>query len=177
MKRNSLIILVALALMALLISTYSQTPSARAVKKIQVTSQTLASLQAGKPYVVDLSRNGTVYNVASGVDYSRIQVRNAAGKVMTLSELINKAGSKAKKPSAGQPLVLGTVKNLRVTKAIPGRSPASRGSRIIACEGAICACTGYDDCIDMLGENGVCGSDAIAWCNDSNESPVCICIR
>jgi hypothetical protein len=175
MKRNSLIILVALALTALLIS--GQTPSAGTVRKIQVTSQTLASLQAGKSYVIDLSRKGTVYNVASGVDYSRIQVRNAAGKVMTLNELINKGGSKAKKPSAGQPLVLGTVKDLRTTKNTTGRSPASRGSRIIACDGGVCACTGEDDCIDMLGENGVCGMDAFAYCSGYGNDTWCVCIR
>ncbi len=176
MKRNSLIILVVLALMALLISTYSQTPPAGAVKKIPVTSQTLASLQAGKPYVIDLSRKGTVYNVASGVDYNRIQVRNAAGKVMTLNDLINKAGSNAKKLGANKPLVLGTVSDLRALNSAR-TSPASRGNRVVACDGPVCICTGDDDCGKLLSPGGGCPEGSYVYCSGSGDSAWCVCIR
>jgi hypothetical protein len=62
------------------------------VKKMQVTTQTLANLPAGKSYVIDLSRNGTIYYVAKGVDYSRIQVRTSTGKLESLTDLVKKAG-------------------------------------------------------------------------------------
>jgi hypothetical protein len=174
MKRNSLIILVALALMALLISTYSQTPPAGAVKKIPVTSQTLASLQAGKPYVIDLSRKGTVYNVASGVDYNRIQVRNSAGKVMTLNALFNKAGSKAKMLGTNKPLVFGTVSDLR---ALNSARPASRGNQVVACDGSVCICTGDDDCGKLLSPGGGCPEGSYVYCSGSGTSAWCVCIR
>lgn len=60
MKRISLVVIVALTL-ALLTYAYSQTPQSGSLKKVQVTAQTLASQQAGKPYVIDLTRSALMF--------------------------------------------------------------------------------------------------------------------
>ena len=173
MKRVSIVFTLALAL---LVSAHSQTPQKGSLKKVQVTAQTLSSQQAGKPYVIDLSRNGTVYNVASGVDYSRIQVRNSAGKTTTLTDLFNKVGSRAKQLGANKTLVFGTVSDLRALN-FGGKTVASRPNQVIACDGPVCICTGDDDCNILLSPGGGCPVGSQVYCSGSGSSAFCVCVR
>ena len=48
---------------------------------MQVTAQTVASQQAGRQYVIDVTREGAVYDVAAGIDYGRVEVRTSNGDI------------------------------------------------------------------------------------------------
>ena len=91
MKRISLIIVTTLTL-ALLVFAQSRTPQLGTVKKVEVTAQTIASQPTGKPFVLDLTRRGTIYNLAAGIDYSRLRVRTAGGD-LGVSDTVKKMGS------------------------------------------------------------------------------------
>ncbi len=55
------------------------TAQKNSVKQTVVTSEAIAQLPARQAYVLNLT-GGQVYNVAPGVDYSRLRVRTAAGE-------------------------------------------------------------------------------------------------
>jgi hypothetical protein len=172
MKRISIVFILALALLG---SVQSQTRQSVSLNKVQVTAQTISSQQAGKPYVIDLSRKGTVYSVASGVDYSRIQLRNSAGTVITLTDLFNKAGSRAKTLAANKTLVFGAVSDLRALN-IGGTIVATRPNQFKACDGRICICTGDDDCNILLSPGGGCPEGSWVYCSGSGSTAFCICV-
>src|SRR5438132_14305480 len=92
MRHISLIILAALAL-ALLVSAFGQTPQPKAIKRVEVTAQTIASQPASKPYIIDLTRTGTIYVLAAGIDYSRVRVRTSTGE-KAMSDLVKRLGIK-----------------------------------------------------------------------------------
>jgi hypothetical protein len=173
MKRISIVFILALTL---LVSVQSQTRQSVSLNKVQVTAQTIINQQAGKPYVIDLSRKGTVYNVASGVDYSRIQLRNSAGKLITLTDLFNKAGSRAKNLAANKTLVFGAVSDLRAMVS-GGSGIATRPNQIIACDGRVCICTGDDDCNILMSPGGGCPEGSWVYCSGSGSSAFCVCVR
>lgn len=73
-------------LLVLLVSAYSRVTQSGTIKKETVTAQTIASQPAGKPYVIDLTRKGTDYEVAANVA-SQVRIRSAKGEI-ALSDLI-----------------------------------------------------------------------------------------
>jgi hypothetical protein len=150
MKRMSLICAASLTL-ALLITAYSQSG---AVKKVQVTTQTLASQPAGKPFVIDLAKGGTVYEIDANVNVSLVSVRTATGE-QPLSKY-RKAGTTGK-------MWLGKGNDLSAlnfgfsgTGTLP---PLDGGVMEAHCSkdnfGGFCTCSGVRDCKN-LNASGIC---------------------
>ena len=152
MKRISLSIGVML-LLAVLVSAYSRAIQSGIVKKENVTAQTLASQPAGKPYVLDLTRKGIVYEVAAGIDYSRASVRTSTGE-QAMSDLARKLGLTGK-------FLLGTWQNLSGLDFgfPPGTLTPPDGTSAAKCDTLVCTCNGRQDCSD-LSKSGKCGETA-----------------
>src|SRR5207302_10278114 len=73
---------IAIAALLLLPSLiFSLSAAQEEIKRIQVTAQVIANQPPGKPYVLDLSRNGTIYEVSAGVDLNRLRVRTSQSEV------------------------------------------------------------------------------------------------
>lgn len=172
MKRISMVIALALAA---LVFAYSQTaravpPQAGAGTKIQVTSQTLTSQPAGKPYVIDTSSTGKVFEIAAGIDYSRVQVRTARG-VTSLSDLVRKFGVTGK-------FLLGSANALNAigfgfsdnrVNVPPGVVVAE-----VKCKGGVCSCEWGRDCNDML-KGKLCDDRPWICSKDTNGKFTCSC--
>ena len=136
--------------------SFSTAQKTAPIKKVQVTAATIASQPAGKPYVIDLTRNGTVYDMAAGFDYSRVRVRTPRGE-MPLSALVKKPGL-----TAGSKFLLGTASDLRAQNfGFPGggtlQDPGGGGgtSPKITCDPAtqpnsLCTCHGFSECLLMV---------------------------
>lgn len=174
MKRNSLITLVALALVALLVTAYSRTPQTGAVKKVSVTSQTLASQRAGQPYVIDLTRTGAVYEISAGIDYSRVRVRTATGE-KPLSDLVKLYGKTGK-------FLLGATTDL--VAANFGFSPddtldpSTEAAKVKPphCTGGLCTCNRTAQCTIMARDYCVKGSVGCGAGYGTNPNlPGCMC--
>src|SRR5437660_10053611 len=87
MKRiATLFTFVTLLLMALSFS-FTTAQKKESLKRVEVTAKSIPS-QAGKPYVIDLTRKGTAYGLAAGLDYRRVCVRTSKGE-QTLPELFS----------------------------------------------------------------------------------------
>jgi len=154
MKRISFSIVAAL-LLTLLVSAYSRALQSGTIKKEPVTAQTIASQPAGKPYVLDLTRKGTVYEVAAGVDFSRAQIRTSTGE-QPMSTLARKLGLTGK-------FLLGTWQNLSGLDFgfPPGTiDPPDAGPSAAKCDSYVCTCNGRRDCSD-LSKSGKCGPVAV----------------
>ena len=173
MKRIGIIIAMA---SALLVSAYSQTPQSGTVKKVQVTAQTIASQPAGKPLVIDLTRRGTVHEVAEGIDQSRVRVRTSTGE-MALSELLRKFG----KPITGS-FFLGSIDDLSaINFGFPGgdkTQPPRGGVTPVKCEDGVCQCNAGRDCIDMW-KAKLCDPYFTRCCRNcgTNGGRGCMCIK
>ncbi len=133
-----------------------------AIKQVKVTAQTVARQPASKAYTLDFTRKGTTYNLAAGVDYSRVRVRTSKGE-MLLSDLVG-----GNRKSSG--MIIGTVGDLRNMKL----NLAPKGGTIAryTCVGIKCKCTNEADCNDMF-DAEVCGD--IASC-DTGEG-TCECLK
>ena len=144
MKRIGIVMALA---SALLVSAYSQAPQAGAVRKVQVTAQTIASQPAGKPLLIDLTRKGTVHEVAEGIDQSRVRVRTSTGE-MALSEFLRESG----KTVTGN-FFVGTIDDLSALNfGFPGggtTQPPRGGVSQVECQPATCDCIAGTDCIDL----------------------------
>jgi len=153
-------ILFALAITSLLFSfTLGQKKSLP--KQVDVTARTIASEPRG-PYVLPLTRPGTVYNLAADVDYSRIQVHTAKGD-LTMAEVIKKSGRKLKGKS-----IIGLTSDIRAMKVAIHRGG---GGLNYDCNALACVCKGDDDCNNLF-SSGKCGP--LAVCNaDTGE---CFCL-
>lgn len=153
MKRISLSIGV-LLLFVLLVSAYSRATQSRTIQKETVTAQTVASQPAGKTYVLDLTRKGIVYEVATGIDYSRASVRTSTGE-QPMSTLVKKLGVTGK-------FLLGTWRDLSAMDFgfPPGTLDPPGGETTPArCDSLVCTCNGRQDCSD-LSKSGKCGETA-----------------
>jgi hypothetical protein len=153
MKRTSLIILAVLVLV-LLVSGYGQTPRSGTNKPVEVSAQTIGSQRAGTPYLIDLTRKGKTYMVATAVA-SRVRVRNARGE-SAMSDLVRKIGL------SGSKFLIGTATDLRDVGFgfPPGRTRTGTG---IKCTGYQCTCDDGSDCDKLAGACAsgtgiVCGS-------------------
>lgn len=142
MKRNTMILLVTLTLLALLVSAYSQ----GAIKREEVTAQTLTSQPAGKSYSMDLTRSGKIYNIAAGLDYSRIRFRTARGE-MAMNDYVRKMGI-----TSGS-FLMGTESDLSAINfgATGGgvSLPTDKGSAV-KCKNDLCICIAGTDCKDTV---------------------------
>lgn len=153
MKRVSLSLGIML-LTTLLLSINGRAIQSGIVKKENVTAQTLAGQPAGKPYVLDLTRKGTVYEVAAGIDYSRASVRTSTGE-QALSEL-------ARKLRLSDKFLLGSLRELSGMEFgfPPGTlDPPGDGTSEAKCDSLVCTCNGRRDCSD-LSKTGKCGEAA-----------------
>lgn len=142
MKRKRLIMLVVLALVALLVTAYSRTPQAGAIQKVDVTARTLASQPAGQPYVLDITRSGTVYVVAAEVA-SRVRVRTFKGE-MAVSDLARELNL------TGSQFLLGTTSDLSSRDfGFPGGVVLNPGGSVSEAKknqnGTLAACVGKSD--------------------------------
>ena len=124
--------------------------SARPEKPVQVTAQTIASQQAGRPYVIDLTRRGAIYDVAAGVDYGRVEVRTSNGDI-ALNEFLRRRGY-----SAGERLLLGSSLGDLVNLLPPDAGPVAEAKPCDEQIGA-CWCVGRKDCSN-LSQSGKCKS-------------------
>ena len=142
-------IIVAVAALALAsCSTLSPT------KHVQVTNQTLAAQSASKPYVIDLTRDGTTYDVAAGVDTGRVRVRTSPNEEIALSEFLSR-----QKAKPGERVLLGSLSDL--VEALPpdegGGGVGGTGVAEASCDksASSCYCNGRKDCSD-LSKSGKC---------------------
>ena len=151
-------------------ATGQRAPTAQrkpAIKQVQVSAQTVSRQPANKAYAIDLTRKGTVYTLAPGVNYSRVRVRTAKGE-MTMAELIQKSG----KTVTGA-VRIGAMSDIRGQKLglkRPGGGAVFRFDQARDCGALVCACSGEDDCIEMF-DAGVCGDIAVCYPDG------CICLR
>jgi len=144
------------------------------VKRVQVTSRAITRQPTGKLYVLDLSRKGTIYTVDGDVDYSRVRVRTSKGE-MRVQDVITKSGAHGKL-LVGTPsdMVANGLKTLNMSSRALSRGS---GNRFIGCDGAICICTGDDDCNKMLSPGGDCPEGSYVYCWGSGASAACVCVR
>jgi hypothetical protein len=161
MKKNIILAMTLLTLAFGSATAQKRTTSQRkpAIKQVQVTARAVAS----KGYAVDLSRSGTMYNLASGVDYSRVQVHTSNGD-MTVAELIKKTGK-----NISGPLRVGLTSDVRTMKLGLTRRVGGGGLNF-DCGALACVCTGDDDCNDLFSSTK-CGPIAICYPDG------CVCIR
>ena len=121
----------------------------------RVTNQTIASQQAGTPYVIDLTRSGTTYDVAAGIDANRVRVRTSSKEEITLAEYVRRQTGN----HAGERVLLGSLGDL--VGALPpdggGGSVAEAQCKKSPQGGGTCSCTGRKDCSD-LSLSGKCKS-------------------
>jgi hypothetical protein len=133
-----------------------------AVKRVQVTADTVARQPASKAYILDLTRKGTAYSLASDIDYSRVRIRTSKGE-KSLSELVGEG-----RKSSG--VIVGMASDLRNLKL---NLPTVSGTIAkYSCEGLKCNCTGDVDCNEMF-DAGVCGD--VASCD--NGEGTCQCLK
>lgn len=130
------------------------------IKQVEVSSRTVKGQPAGRKYMVDLTKSGTVYNLAKDVDPTQVQVKTAKGN-MTVAELLRKSG----KTITG-PLSVGITSDVR-TQRFGSRVG---GNRLVDCGDLACVCTGDDDCNDLF-TSGKCGPIAVCYPDG------CVCIR
>jgi hypothetical protein len=143
-----------IAIAALALASCSTAGRERPARQVQVTNQTIASQQAGSPYVIDLTRSGTTYDVAAGIDASRVRVRTSSKEEITLAEFVRRQ----KGNYAGQRVLLGSLGDLVDVLPPDGGGAVSEAE----CKkdprgGGTCTCAGRKDCSD-LSRSGKCKS-------------------
>jgi hypothetical protein len=140
----------AIALILLLLGltfSFSATPQ-KEIRRIQVTAQAITSQPPAKPYVLDLSRSGTVYELSAGIDISRLRVRTSQGEV-AFSEIIRNASGTGRS-------FLGRASDMRTEILEPGSRKIGPGGdktagfvNCAAGKKADCHCAGWRDCIGL----------------------------
>ena len=133
-------------LLALVVLAFASCSTA--APQVQVTSQMLANHSASHPYVIDLTRSGTTYDVAGDIDYSRVRVRTPSRGVMTMEDFLSHRGG----GKTGERLLLGDLGDL-----IGLLPPDAGGVSEAQCGQGTCTCTGRKDCSD-LSKSGKCKS-------------------
>src|SRR4030095_10906177 len=127
------------------------TPTRRAdeIKEVAVTEERLRAYQADKPFVLELMRDGTLYEVASGADPTLVEVRGPA-RTVRLSVLARRF------EGSGNTLLLGTFNDLSARGfGFPPDKIPDTGAVARTCiaptpqSPGICSCTGRKDCSDM----------------------------
>ena len=125
----------------------SATPQ-KEITRVQVTAQAMTSQPPGKPYVLDLSRNGTIYELFAGIDPGRLRVRTSLGEVAFSGIIRNASGT-------GRSF-LGRASDMRTEILEPGaRKIGPSGGKtagFVNCAAgkkADCHCVGWRDCIGL----------------------------
>ena len=164
--RLAVLVITGIAAVVLTIASCTTTSE----KPVRVTAQTIASQQAGSRYLIDVTREGAVYDVAPGVDYGRIELRTSSGD-MPLNNFVRRRGF-----STGKELLLASSL-VDLVDFIP---PEAGGFAEASCEGKTCYCTGRKDCSD-LSRSGKCKSGpSDAACGDGyggGKGWGCICAK
>lgn len=137
-------------------------PRKSTIKQVEVTAKTIAARPASKAYALDLTRKGTIYNLAADVDYSRVRVRTAKGEI-TMADLLKKSGK-----SISGKLRVGMTSDIRTQKL--GLTRARGGTLNFSCGDTACVCTGDDDCNDLF-TTDLCGPIAVCYPDG------CVCLR
>ena len=134
------------------------------IKQVEITAETLASRTAEQPLVLDLSDNGTIYNVAGNVDHNRVLIRTLNSE-MAMSYMLKLIGM-----SRGA-VLLGTFDDLSAGRLLladdgPPQRPGG-GASPLKCSDVdpfeVCWCIGGRDCRDMdraricTNQNKTCG--------------------
>jgi hypothetical protein len=142
--------------------TFTSAQKIPPVKRVQVTSKTIAGRRPNQAYVLDFTRKGTIYSLATGSDYSRVRLHTSKGD-RQVSELI---GGRTIKGN----LIVGLTADLRGQKLGLGRTG---GTLQFDCSDPLkCTCTGDEDCNDLF-STGKCGD--VASC-DTGEGK-CWCFK
>ena len=124
-------------------------------KQVEVTAQTLTSQPTGKPYVIDLTRGGTIYSLAAGIDYSRVRIHTAKGDKV-IGDMVGRFSTDDK-------IFLGRIDDLRLKGfGQPTDTSQPPGLSEVRCDDASCGCAGRQDCSD-LSRSGKC-EDGTASC-------------
>lgn len=178
MKRVRLLVFAAAAL-ALLVSVYGQSR-----KSVEVTPQTIANQPVGKPYVIDLTRNGKTYTVTASVA-NRVRLRASNGET-AMPDLMKKLGLTDGRFLNGSSFLVGTLSDLRAVNF--GRRPATRTAltaraKNLTCGPFLCVCD-PDIEGDCFGRKLVCAGPMVCWvCDGPDCSPeqthrwTCACIH
>lgn len=157
-------IIMAVTLLSLAVG-FTSAQETGAVKKVQVTEQTLASHPADEPYVIDFTRTetkGAVYEVTADV-VSRVRVRTQTQGEVALSELAKKYGI------TGSKLLLGMGSDVFQQLKL-GSGGTSRRLSYNCNDRGYCHCDGFSDCM-LMHLDKVCKPDDVLFC----EGKHCVC--
>jgi hypothetical protein len=169
MKKTVLVLLLVLLTLSLAIAQKTS------VKQTEVTSEQIARLPARQAYVIDLA-GGEVFNLAPGMDYSRVRVRTEAGE--------KPLGNLANRFRTDRNILIGNFDDLAaISFGFPTEIEITRPDRIsnASCEkeSGTCGCVGKKDCGD-LGRSGKCASGTVScgvWANGPNKGKRgCVCL-
>jgi len=168
MRRIRLLALVALSLIALVLGFGQSRPSPQSV---EVTSKMIASQPGGKPYVIDLTRNGRTYTVPADMA-NRVQIRTSKGKT-TLTDLMKKLGLASGTYSTGSNFRIGTPSDLRAEnfgRTLQARRALRSTRTSLKCGPFVCTCDP-----DIEGDCDArilyCGGPMVCWVCDGPDCP------
>jgi hypothetical protein len=168
-------IILAVTLLTLAFS-FSTAQKTAPIEKVQVTARTIARQPADQPYRIDLTRNGRIYVLAAGIDYSRVRIRTSKGEV-AMSDMVKPLRRTGK-------LLVGTLSDMRVQMpALVGgtsRPPVGGTSQEPPrCKyygtSRVCTCDGWFSCAEMANNykrctNWICHVDGLDLeCSCSND--------
>jgi hypothetical protein len=162
MKKVALALTLVSLAVSFVIAQKTESVKKTPIKEVGVTARTVAARPASKAYVLDLTRKGTIYNLAADVDYSRVRLHTSKGD-MTMAELLKKTGR-----TVSGKLRFGASSDIRALKFSVAR--IGGGTLNYNCAGFLCTCTGDEDCNDLFTKEA-CGD--LAGCDDRG----CWCLR
>ena len=125
----------------------SATPQ-KEISRVQVTAQAITRQPPGKPYVLDLSHYGTIYELSAGLDLGRLRVRTSQGEV-AFGEIVRNASGTGRS-------FLGRASDMRTEilehgsrKIGPGGDKTAGFVNCAAGKQANCHCSGWRDCLGL----------------------------
>lgn len=141
-----------------------------AIDQVQVTNEDLRGHSADNPYVIDMTRGGTIYEVPDGVDQSSIDV-------LVNAEL--PVGVFTRQSGPGGRLFLGDISDLSdIDFGFPADVPDGPSVEVECSKDKdnvnICTCKGKRDCNDMK-KAGVCASNSTG-CGYIRGQKSCACM-
>jgi hypothetical protein len=164
-----------------LVFCYSQAPVRK--QSVQVTTQSLERLPAGKPYIVDLTRTGKTYTVSTDA-VRRIRIRTAKGET-DMNDLISKLVPGNRLLPASK-LLVGTQSDLHASnfgRPLVTRTPSLAAANSLTCGILICECD-PDIEGDCFGRKIVCAAPMVCYTCDGPDCPperqhrwTCACIH
>jgi hypothetical protein len=120
------------------------------IQALAVTRELVASQPAGRLYVI-LPRSGAIYDVAPGIDYSRVRVGTSLKDNMPVDQYVSGLGLKF----VGQEFLFGSLNDL--VGVLPPDDGGGGSEAACPSGSGICTCIGRKDCSD-LSKKGVCKS-------------------